>query len=78
MTTLARLDAIHDAAWRNQQPDVCAAVKLLRADVAALEADAARYHFLRRFDHFSHVNALLDGPSNTLDEAVAAAMQAKP
>ncbi len=48
MTTLARLEAIHDAAYRNNQPDVCAALRLLRDDVAALEADAARLDWLEQ------------------------------
>ncbi len=41
--------------------------------------DALRYNWLRRFDHFSAVNALLDTTQfNTLDAAVDHLMQPKP
>lgn len=54
---------------------VCRVVDQAAARIAALERDAARYHFLRRFDHFAVVDAMLDTTQyNTLDAAVDAAI----
>lgn len=48
---------------------------LARAEAA--ERDAERYRWLRRFDHFSTVDAMLNSDYNTLDSAVDAAALAE-
>lgn len=48
----------------------------LRAQVEALRADAERYRWLRRLDHFASADALLDMDGiDTLDAAIDAARE---
>jgi len=54
--------------------DVTAERNALAAKLATVEADAKRYRWLRRFDHFSRVDELLNrNDINTLDAAIDAA-----
>ena len=47
----------------------------LENELAAAQKDAERYRWLRRFDHFSQVDSMLDTTEyNTLDAAVDAAI----
>jgi hypothetical protein len=55
---------------------VVAELSRMRTALEGAEKDGARYRFLRRFDHFSTVDAMLDTMDyHTLDAAVDAAMQ---
>jgi hypothetical protein len=65
-----------DIVQRLRAAGVLHPIRLEAADeIERLRADAARYRWLRRFDHFALVDSLLDTTEhNTLDSAVDFAM----
>lgn len=71
----AKRDAV-DARWQAELAAQRKAKDEAAAKQAALELDAARYRWLRRFDHFAQVDEMLNSTEfNTLDAAVDAAMK---
>lgn len=62
-----------DVAVYTAPPADAERIAALEREVEALRADAERYRWLRRMDHFAQVDAMLDGMEyHTLDAAIDA------